>query len=185
MDFDSKEEEYIYWWLLELKEAGYITEIETHPESFMLSEDVKGIITVKLAEVRKTILAKHSYTCDFKVHWSAKASGIFYKDLSESSASALLFITSFNRNITYLEVKPLFDQNNMERLFKVNQKWMYNTHKVFVNKVIPVKLGKTTKSRGLFNNTFTPERYLLTDKGKQKRKLRFEPITLNQYLLNR
>lgn len=184
--FDSKEELYVYWWLKELQDNGFIIHIDTNPESFILSEEVKEKLlkttTKGTRERLRTILREHIYTTDFKVTWDKKAKGIFYKTMVEPSDEILPFVASPEENITYLEVKPLFDQNNMERLFTVNQKWMYDKYRIFINKVIPIKQGKTGKSSGLFNNTFVPQRYLRTDTGRQARKINFNYVTLKQFL---
>jgi hypothetical protein len=66
----------------------------------------------------------------------------------------------------------MFDQNNMERLFKVNQKWMWQKHGIFVNLIKPQEL---------FQKTFTPAEYLRTPTGKP-RKLNFKPRNLFDFL---
>jgi len=66
----------------------------------------------------------------------------------------------------------MWDQNNMERLFKVNQKWMWQKHGVYVNLVKP---------QDLFQRTFTPKEYLRTPSGKP-RKLNWKPKSLFDFL---
>jgi len=77
--------------------------------------------------------------------------------------------------ITYIEVKPPFDRNNMERLFKLNQKWMLQKHDVFINLV---------KIKELFEKTFTPKEYLTTPSGK-KRVLRWKSKTVFSFINNK
>ena len=73
---------------------------------------------------------------------------------------------------TWLEIKPKFDQNNMTRLFKINQKWVFDKHGLFVDLVIP---------ETLFEKTFTPKDYLTTPTGKQ-RKLNYKPKSCQEWL---
>ena len=117
----------------------------------------------------------HVYSPDFSIAWAEKARKIFFNvcgskvDLYKSP-----FITDiFYSHISIIEVKPVFDQNNMTRLFTINQKWMYQLHGVYVQKVVPVKL---------FEKTFTPKKYLLTDKSGKPRKLKYKPTSLEEFL---
>jgi hypothetical protein len=73
-----------------------------------------------------------------------------------------------------IEIKPIFDQNNMTRLAIINQKWVMEKHGLFVNIVIPDKL---------FENTFTPKRYLRCDASSKERKLKFSNVkSLDEFL---
>jgi hypothetical protein len=77
---------------------------------------------------------------------------------------------------SYIEVKPLFDQNNMTRLAVLNQKWVMDKFGAFINIVIPEKL---------FDKTFTPKRYFTCDKSSTKRKIKYSNIiTLEDFLLS-
>ena len=71
-----------------------------------------------------------------------------------------------------VECKPDFDQNNMTRLFKINQKIVWDKYQKFIN------LVETNK---FFARTFTPAKYLKTKTGKD-RKLNYTPKTLEEYL---
>jgi len=173
---DSSEEIALLQWLWELKNLGYIRLID-RCYSFKLSDAVKldykesKQLKTKSKEVIKQldVLREHVYTPEFTVQWcdnfilkaAETPNGIFYtKDLDYLSL------------ITYFEVKPKFDQNNMSRLFKINQKWMWDKHGIFVNLVIPEKL---------FKETFTPKEYLLTPTGKSK-KINWKIRTCNEFL---
>lgn len=78
--------------------------------------------------------------------------------------------------ISFIEVKPSFDQNNMTRLAVLNQKWVFEKFGLFINIVIPEKL---------FAKTFTPKRYLTCDKSSVKRKIKYKNIiSLDEFLLS-
>lgn len=97
-------------------------------------------------------IRKHIYTPDFKIEWK----------------SCLECVSS-----DYIEIKPSFDSHNMTRLFTVNQKWVYAKYGIYVQKIVPEKL---------FKQTFIPDRFLRTDSGKQKRKIKFKYVRISEYL---
>ena len=181
MKYDSKEELYFSWYLRELQEANYIYHIEYQPASYHLSLPqthcfVKPLKT-KTKIVSVTLLRKHIYTPDFRVLWEQKARGLFFNNHDdEVDLRKIPFITNPTSNSLsngLIEIKPVFDQNNMTRLFAINQKWLYHQHDIYIQKIIPVKL---------FEATFTPQKYLLTDKTNKQRKLKYQPKTLNEFL---
>jgi hypothetical protein len=71
-----------------------------------------------------------------------------------------------------IEVKPVFDQHNMERDVRSTLKWVYDKMKLFVQIVKPELL---------FPGTFMPTEYSLTKTGKT-RSLSFTPKTLEAYV---
>lgn len=173
---DSSEEIAMLQWLWELKEKNYVQLID-RCYSFKLSDAVKidykekKQLKTKSKEVIKQldVLREHVYTPEFRVEW-----GNSFLLKSKENPNGLFYNRDIDRGslITYFEVKPKFDQNNMSRLFKINQKWMYDKHGIFVNLVIPEKL---------FKETFTPKEYLLTPTGKPK-KINWKIITCEQFL---
>jgi len=183
--YDSPEEAYVSWYLDELVEAGYVEDYVPQPKSFTLSE--KGsfawekVLKTKSKRMSSTLIQGHIYTPDFLIDWDREANGLFFKNLLFAGENSKYAMFANRRDgplvyYTYIEVKSIFDRNNMTRLFTINQKWMYDKYGIYVQKVIPQKL---------FEQTFTPERYLLTDMGKQKRKLTFTPRTLGEYIKSR
>jgi len=181
IDFDSLEELAFLQWAKELKVAGFIKHIE-RAQSFLLCD----AMTIGYAEQLKTkskpmqqmILHGHSYTPEFRIYWTEKGFEAFVNDhtLSERATKPFLGV-KFDQTHgpvyqTYIEIKPMFDQNNMERLFKVNQKWMWQKHRIYVNLI---------KCPELFAKTFTPTEYLTTPSGK-KRMIKWKIRNLYTYL---
>lgn len=191
IDYDSLDELAILQWLFELKAYGYVKKIE-RAESFLLCDSLVNNYAEKVKKVSsrpmtQTLLHGHSYTPEFKVTWDEKARDKIVWMSGDCTKFEKVFIgrsiippvNPFNSSpkyyrdiITYIEVKPSFDQNNMERLFKINQKWMWEKHKIFVNLV---------KVQDLFPVTFTPKAYLTTPTGRV-RLLKWKPKTLSEYL---
>lgn len=186
IEYESKEELLVLQWLLELQEEGFVHSIE-RAESFLLSSGLTNTwieqqqLKTRVKEVvkKQVMLNGHLYTPEFKVIWDSKALDRIISVLSvdlgrEKIQSALYarFEGAMEDIVTYLEVKPAFDQNNMTRLFKLNQKWVYDSYGVFVNLLEPYSL---------FEKTFTPVAALKTPTGKE-RKVNWEVHSLNEYL---
>jgi hypothetical protein len=177
--FDSAEEMYISWYLEELEEARFIQEYRLHPETFKLSPKQEYSITIegprKTTEKFYTLLGAHEYTPDFSIRWDYSAIGKFYKHvhINYPIVNKKKYMFWLCGELSIIDVKPMFDQNNMTRLFTINQKWLYAQQGVYVQKIIP---------QDLFQKTFTPERFLLTNKNKTKKKLDYTPRSLNEYL---
>jgi len=183
--FDSNEEMYFFWWLLELKEKGFIKEIELQPTAFPLSSSIsceyEQQMKTKSKIVSEEIMKGHVYTTDVFVIWNKNAIDKFTtlidSGIRKKERSSLQFIISQEKGgviYSFIEVKPSFDQNNMTRLAVINQKWVWEKFKTYVNIVIPEKH---------FNKTFTPGRYFFTNKSKVPRTIKYKSVlTLSEFL---
>lgn len=187
--FDSKGEVYFYWWVVELHKKGVITSYEIYPEPFELSQPephryIEALKT-KNRNKKETIIQGHIYTPDFVLHWNPLKAHKFVQYIDDSvkyNKSKLLTSTLYNQ-LTYIEVKPSYDQNNMTRAFKINQKWVYFKYREYVNLVIAEAGKKGMKNTNMFfNKTFVPKRFLLTDAGTRKRIIHYPVKTLTEYL---
>lgn len=164
-------------WLHEVMEAGLIENI-TRAESYLLSEPVFEVYTeekklktkTKIVNKKLEILRGHVYTPEFKFELTEKGEKLFK---SIVNPTGLFFPKTPDSWEVMIEVKPLYDQNNMTRLFKINQKWVYTVYNEFVNLIIP---------ETLFKDTFVPKDYLTTPTGKQ-RKLNYKPKSCQEWLL--
>ena len=202
---DSKEELYFLWYLQELHEAGYIEEVYWHEHTFVLLEAVKRYYEGKdlkrvegtrrkvidlskgfqLEQKEKTFLPAHGYTPEAIVVWSKVAEGMFFQDFDKQDAvlsSKIPFIAQRRvladldigpAPISIFEVKPPFDKHNMTRLFKVNRQFLYAVTGWYINLVV---------MKDLLPNTFTPDRYLWTDKKTKKRTIHFKTTRLEDYV---
>lgn len=181
--FDSEEEMYFSWYLDELKEAGYVKDWKHEAKSYVLSDG----LTKRRSEPRKRVadkiyeyeLIKPSvYTPDFQIDWEPKAEDIFFRCImhyyTDLRQSKIPYITSNLENECVVEIKPLYDKNNMTRLARTNIKWVWDKHRVYVNLI---------KVPRIFKDTFTPKRYLLTPTGKTKR-ITFTTRTLQEFVEN-
>ena len=181
-EFDSQEERYFSYYLDELKEAGYIISYEAQPESYVLSEpyfyDYNIQLKTKIRPAVKKLIREHIYTADFKIHFAAEASGIFCNRLeSRKDLTKIPFVVDYFF-VSIIEIKPAFSRFNSQREFSINQKWLFQRHGVYCQKI------KISNRAGLFKDTFTPKKYLVTETGKPK-KLHYEPKTLEEFVERR
>jgi hypothetical protein len=173
---DSQEEIMTILYFEELIEAGYVESLERAP-TYNLSERLEKKYTqvvkmkTKTKEVEKNqvLLESHVYTPEFVVNWTHAGTVLFVDRMNNMTKIDAPFIGSYT---TLIEVKPGFDQNNMTRLFKINQKWMWEKYQLYVNLIQPHKL---------FEETFTPKAYLTTLTGKQ-RVIHWKVKSLEEYV---
>lgn len=183
IEYDSDEERWFTWWLEELKLNGYIDSWKYHPKPFPLSEKIvihwEKQLKTKTKAMIKTMLQEHNYQADFLVRWTDKAKGIFFASSLKENVLAYPFVVDYIENGDYyrtiIDVKGIFNQNDAWRRFSIDQKWVWQRYSIYVQKAIPKKL---------FQETFTPIRFLQTDKSKKARKLNYVPVSLFDYLNN-
>lgn len=180
MIFDSKDEEYFSWWCQELKDAGIIQDYN-RSESFQLNKPlIKEFVVEKELKTKikslfkkQTLIPIKEYTPDFIIYWKYSVFTFkFAEDLGVQRQINVPFTYGAYRR-TFVEVKPIFDQNNMTRLFKTNQAIIWDKYGIYVNLVT---------YQELFEKTFTPKKFLLTDTGRQERKIKWKVRTLEEYL---
>ena len=138
--FDSDEEIYFTWYLDELKANGYIREYRYHPPTYKLSEgqtyqSVKQL-TTKLKYDDHTLLQSHRYTPDFMIYWTDISLGVFNKPIRSTVPHEFLKAHFWAHEATgerfsIIDVKPLFDMQNMTRQFIINQKILFEKWGVY------------------------------------------------------
>ncbi len=181
--YESWEEQALLMWLFELKNQGIVKSIR-RADSLLLSDALVNSYVIQLKtksnNATQTILQPHSYTAEFIVEWYwKKARDKFLWRLGDSTKYDKIFVAHKTEDpeivVTYIECKPSFDFHGMGRLFKVNQKFCWAVHQLYINLV---------KKDELFEQTFTPKEYLNTSTGKP-RVVRWKTRTLFDYLSNR
>ena len=148
------------------------------------------------------ILRPHQYQADFLIYWNKTAKHIFYAVIDD-----ILQGTSFRYDnypfiankvspgknysddieaYSVVDVKGNYSQNDAYRRFSIDQKLVMDKVKIYVQKVIPVpsisKEGKIKTPSAIFYRTFIPERFLLTDKDRKVRKIRFPVKSIKTYI---
>ena len=183
LETDSDEEVYAIWWLEELLQAGYIEKYE-RSETYQLAEPIKRQYTKHL-KTRQRYVEGHvaqgaKYTPDFKIYWTSKALGVFATFYDGYNKKTTPFYCDSQLRTT-LEIKGMHDRNREIPLYTIKIKWLFQVHGIFVHMV---KMPK------LFNDTFTPMRYMTTNKsgkarsmGKISKKVWY-PISLDRYVMS-
>lgn len=171
---DSDEEVYFIWWMEELYQAGYITKYE-RAETYELSPSIKRPyseqLKTKMKHGQQHVMHGAEYTPDFKIHWTEKAMDVFVTIFSHHKKKQTIFYCD-HYLCSIIEIKGMFDRNNMIRLVTTNIKWLYDKQGVFVHLV---KMPK------LFKDTFTPKRYLKTNKSQTSRTIKWSVKNLEEY----
>lgn len=176
---DSQEEVMMLMYIEELIQHGYAERVE-RAQSFKLSEKLLHDYSVtvalktkdKIVDKHQILLEDHIYTPEFAVIWLSKGKDIFVDSLYQPNATSRLVRPFIGNSCSYIEVKPEHDMHNMTRLFRINQKWMWDKHQIFINLIQPHKL---------FEDTFTPLAWLTTPTGK-KRIIHWPVKTLEEYV---
>lgn len=180
-NFDSKEELYFSWWLDQLKASKYINRWERNEKSYTLfsgleHDYIKPMKRVEDKRVVQTILQPSVYTPDFIIYWENKAIGKFVSILQKHDGKIKTPFICDDYLMSVVETKADFDRNNMSRLANNNIKFVYSKYKVYIDMV---------KLPSLFNKTFTPDRYLMTDRTFKPRKLNYKNVrTLREFAVS-
>ncbi len=196
-EFPSSEEAYLWWYLKELYEAGFVTEIVHQPDSFILTEPKKVIGFGVIKPTKKPVygfkeyafLNGHKYTADYKVVWHESAKGIFIKRYDDEYKDEGYFWAREidEQLVSYLDAKGSFNgpNNTSAATFPLNQKWTYDKFDIYVQKIIHVfstKKAMKMEYHGLFVATFTPLRFLTCDVSTGKRKIAYPVLLLEGFL---
>lgn len=168
-------------YLFDLEKAGYIKNI-ARSQSYMLFDTVtknwiRRLKTKSVPEV-ETLLASHLYTPDFYFELTDKGREIsLFTDIesTEKLRERGKFNIIHQNGKVHIETKgtSFRHANNTNEKFSVDAKWLWEKHKVFVNLFIPSKV---------FELTFTPQEYLLTDSGRQPRQIKWKTKTIYNYI---
>ena len=194
-------EQYFLWYLNELKEAGYIKFFSRESFPILVTDDVKNKRydfslknTVRVEEYN--LFRKNTYTYDYLIIWDKKAKEIFYKLLDDNPIRIYCpfyaCVDKKGEHVSFCDVKPpsgamIFGNNTTSYTFPILQKIIYTVYGIYVNKSIPIPLIskgaiKSGNKTALFNTTFVPKRYLLTDGGMQGREIKFKKQSLKEYV---
>lgn len=188
---ESYQELYFLFFVEELMQRGYIDKIE-RAESIILTHGLKHTYTKQNKSgssgkvVEQTLLQPSLYTPEFIITWNKDKYSDFVWILGVDSnkyekpfVGQQLDRDNLNNQATWMaltsliEVKADFDMGNMTRLFKNNQKFVYDKHKLFINLI---------KVPSFFEKTFTPAKFLLTTKTGKSRKINYMTTGIDEYL---
>lgn len=192
--YDSTEEVYFAMWLEELMEAGYVYRFQktlipmplTDGLKFSYEKVTKLKTKTKIEKKEHTLLRPSEYTPDFQVIFTDKGRDLFVSEIFINQDKDKLFYYTGNIRHVFFEIKPAFDQQNMERLFRNNQKFIWDKHQIFVNLVEPIELFRKTflplQAADDFKYKVVPKKALLKGKKKGDWKMDWTPKTLKEFV---
>lgn len=162
------QEDWFDMWAEELIKAGYIDEVVTHPD--VPTFELFPGYSKPYGKKKNVIMNKVVYTPDRIIKWNMKAEDIFFTsfDGNNKDWDSSYFKASRNGFYHYslVEIKgPTGNQKAYGQDFKFTQKWLWANTQQYVQKVMlaPVKMLKNPYQY-LWAETFTPQRFLYTDK---------------------
>lgn len=177
---NTTQEEWFDMWCEELIEAGYIDEVVTHPD--VPTFELFPGFSKPYGKKKNVIMNNVIYTPDRIIKWNCKAAGIFYTpfDGDNKDWDSSYFKPQYNPDsslpsaykpgegfyYSLVEVKgPTGNQKAYGQDFKFTQKWLWVNTQQYVQKVMlaPAKVIKNPYQY-LWAMTFTPNRFLYTDK---------------------
>ena len=162
LELDSTEELQFVYWLDEAKKEGLIEYYKYQPISYNLFDDVLG----KNANGREiTIIKSHIYSPDFAIVFTKKFFGLY---ASNKWYKIFKNIEDYKKEII-IDIKGTFSRNGGDRVFSINQKWVYQKYNIYVHKVIPFNLFKTTWCPKLAK--LTPKKQLVVEKLKNLKEI--------------
>ena len=150
--FPSLEELDFYYWCEEALSVSLISAFVYQPESFILSRscsvEKEKQLKTKTKKVKVNLMREHKYTPDFKI--TRNFNGTFCAILSDINDTGFY----------YIDTKGEYARNNGHRIFTLNQKWVWQKHGIYINKVVP---------KEFFQKTWVPERSRYTHSKGLKR----------------
>lgn len=191
---------YFEWWLLEMQSGGFIQRFEREPETLSVMEPAtygryRRFKTKEKETESFNLFPKISYTYDYIITWNKSAEYLFYEEALPGRIFAFgkpKFIAHYEKKkeriVSYVDVKPT---NSVQRMggkvssaitFPLKQRMLWERNGLYINKVVPMPMSGTGYNSALFVKTFTPQRYLLTDGGKQLRKIKFKTVTMKDFV---
>jgi hypothetical protein len=189
---DSLQEVYFEWWLNELIKHGFLKRFERSKRYNLIDSVFTPKLNFKPTKkepqryllVERQFLDSWTYEPDYDLYWEEKSLNFWFTDLEFLYPKD--FKTIFEAKwingewLSIIDIKPQFFRGgsmSSSVKFPLIQKMMFSKHNIYVQKISP--LGK----KGLFDNTFTPERYLLQDKRMINRKIsQWTPGSIKSYL---
>jgi hypothetical protein len=181
-NFDSDEEKYFSWYLDELTTKGIILEWQYHPKEFTLSSKVQHEFIRQMKKINKPDIAflmhPHEYKADFMIYWNPGWEGRIFMTLDSLLSLNYPFIANIGKSknpYSVIDVKGGFvgPRNNSGVTFPLNQKWVYQKYKIYVQKIIPQQI---------FKETFCPDKYRITNVSGKARKIKFQIYSLSDYM---
>ncbi len=189
-DFDSDEEEWFSWYCDELVEQGLALSWSRARTFELLPAERRVFHGARKKETEKDFMLGHGYTPDFEIKWAPEAIGLLTQDWKNPRIDDRIpFIHNQygpvhdepdREPFSVIEVKPFFDRHGKTAWAACQIKWTLQKYQIFCQLF---KVGG--KPKGIFDSTFTPDRFLITPKTKKPRSISFKPATVVEFIHKR
>jgi hypothetical protein len=137
---------------------------------------------------RHKVLPATTYTPDFFIVWNPDYLNKVFKEAhSPDKVPYFIAQTLSDKWFSYVDVKapPTYGRTNAsDASFATKRNWLYEKKGIFTNRVYNFpNVKRKDLSIYLFCHTFTPNRYLLTDKQTKARVIsKWTPKTITEYI---
>ena len=173
-------EQYIQWYFEELQARGFIESINLSPEPIVINDPIDICVGRKFERTQ--------YTPDMFIVWSPSITfgriSLWINCIGDDSiikqpfVARPMLIDGIYWYCSFIEVKPDVAIMNAQHAtsmltFPYRQKLVYLQTGIYVQLVKPIQL---------FKATFTPQRYMKTDKTMRDRKLHHFARTFEDYM---
>lgn len=202
---ENTDEIYFTWYLDELIAHEFLKSYDREPETFSVLKEYSYLrekqFVSKPNELEEfNLLQGINYTYDYRLVWEEKALNIFTEIMYSYEKDAFfkfgkpafisheILIDGQTEIVSYVDVKPHTNamragaKSSSYYTFPLIQKILLSNFGLYVNKIVPTNSGKYGKSTNLFATTFTPNRYMFTDGGKQFRKIPYRSNSITAYV---
>lgn len=144
---------------------------------------------IKTYTKKITILEPIKYTPDRFIIWAEKAQNLLFTDLESYNNEGPYFIAKNYKGkyISLIEIKApagYGGRNTSDASFRVKQKWLYEKYKLYTQKIMlyPNSKKSVNPRNYLWLSTFTPGRYLFTDKLTKNRTIsNWDPVLFKTF----
>ena len=182
--YASMEELYFQLWIDELEEAGLIDTEEYQPFTAVLADKksfkFRKVLKTKTKIEEFNLMQSLKYTPVGEIQFSNHFKdllGCNIQDVYDSAWTKKKPLFILTDGIWILDVKGSHDPFGDGRNFVFNQKILLENKNIYSQKV-----EISNKKGSFFDKTFTPKRYLYTDKSFGRRKLKYKAVSLKEFI---
>lgn len=153
LELDSTEEYDFLQFCVEAYNLKILDEFQYQPRSFKLFDSINY---QTIDGKTRSLFREHVYSPDFILTFQPSKCITLARELKVPKEKLLAKVD------VYIDVKGTFAKSDGGRSFSINQKWVYDKHKIYICKVVP---------KEFFAICGVPEACRLTAKTKKPRKM--------------
>lgn len=199
---------YAEWFFNQLIDYGYLKSYKTQPEKMNVVQPAK-YGRMKRFKTKSAVVDEYNllpaihYGADYELEWHPNAEYLFFEEINQAGVFQFgtppfvahripsVDVNSEDRIVSWIDIKPT---NSVMRRggnvsssisFTYKRRMLWDNHRIFINKSVPIPMAGTGHTIAMFTTMFTPDRYLLTDGGRQRRKIKWKIVSLKEYVVRR